>query len=375
MTYLLLLICSTDMDYATIICKERAKNLILKVVGNACNLACTYCFETAKEVASGVMTAVELHQIISRSPDNVSVVFHGGEPLLAGLDRFEKYLEVVSHFYPHRVSTVRIQTNGVLLSDDWIELFFHKYKALNIEIALSLDGTEDMHSLRMDKSGKNSFEKVFNAYRLLNDYGVKAGMLSVVSRRSLDHSLEYMELLKNIPNITFVRFNPLYNMEGNTLCADSITPGEYAAYIIAIANSYIRDEMYQRFAIEPILSILQKIRGCSSRYCNYNGYKCYNYFSIYPGLQLAPCDCFSLNEFPVEDEEGALVDSYVRAANTAKGKELSALLEKCSGCEINSFCTGGCLSHRYAFRNNHALDMQYCASMKKLFQHFKKIIA
>lgn len=353
---------------------DKSINLIVKTKGSACNIACTYCFEQIKDVSCESFTPSIFEKLLSQLSCKCSVVFHGGEPLLIGIEKFDQLLNVAKKFYPNKIISVKIQTNGTLINQKWMELLFKKYSELNIEIAISLDGPKSMNKHRVDFAGYETYDKVIQAFRLLEKYEKKAGMLSVISQASLDHVDEYLHLVQEIPNLRFVKINALFNMENNMLSSDSITPMEYANFIYTLAKSYIENKLYKKIAIEPILSIIQKINFKTSKYCNYSERKCFNYLSVYPDGSIGPCDCFSINDFNIfnikyfSDDIQQTIDLYVKSNEL---KEINELVAECKKCEIYDFCTGGCLSQRFYFRNNKALLDDFCESKHFLFKQFK----
>lgn len=237
-------------------------NIILKTAGNMCNINCKYCFEQVKAVSKETIKKEELRKVIENvRSKKCSIVFHGGEPLIIGTEKFAELLDVIREYYPQKVNVVHVQTNGTLITEEWIDLLFKQYNDLNIEIAISLDGTDEMNSLRVDYSGKPTFERVVNAYKLLEHVNKKAGMLSVISKDSLHLYKEYHDLIASIPNIAFVKINALFNIENKLLTTDSITPIEYAQFIVDFSKCYIESALYKKVAVEPILSILQNING------------------------------------------------------------------------------------------------------------------
>lgn len=352
-------------------------NLIIKTAGNLCNINCKYCFEIAKDVKNSILTPSLLRKTIEDVGKKFSVVFHGGEPLIVGRKRFSELLEIVRQFYPEKVTSVKIQTNGTLLNQSWIEMLFSEYKDLNIEIAISLDGTYNMNRLRVDAQENPTFAKVRNAFQLLENNGIYAGMLSVISKKSLKYAKEYIDLIDSIPNLKFVKINALFNIENNELAKDSISPLEFAYFIKETASYYIEKGLYKRLSIEPLLSILQRINNKESRYCNFSCNKCFNFISIYPNGDIAPCDCFSINEYLIDninrmDRESALLEESIEAYLESKEIEkLNQVTDECLKCDIYSFCRGGCLSHRYYFRKNERLKREFCSSKKHLYDYFK----
>ena len=77
-------------------------NMMYKPIGAICNLNCSYCYYLDKASLYGeqsVMSFNLLNKIIREYidvNDNEQIVFdwHGGEPLLLGLDYFKKIVEI-----------------------------------------------------------------------------------------------------------------------------------------------------------------------------------------------------------------------------------------------------------------------------------------
>lgn len=346
-------------------------NLIIKNAGNACNINCKYCFEKAKEVTTKFIEPNFLESIINKVEKTCTIVFHGGEPLIVGIEHFEKLLQIADKYYPHKVTAIRIQTNGTLIDESWIELLFHKYKHLNIEIAISLDGSFEMNMLRNDYSDNNTFSKVVSAFDLLNKHGISAGMLSVISKNSLPYAKQYIDFINSLPNVKFVKINALFNIENNQLSTDSILPSEYAKFIVETSKWYLSTKLYQKVAIEPFLSIIQRINNKKSRYCNYSTRKCFNYLSVYPDGSIGPCDCLSVNDFCINNNSNSLNINIINTLESPKCNNLYEIISSCDDCDIKDFCMGGCISQRYYFRNNKELMSDFCLSKHYLYDTFK----
>lgn len=352
--------------------KNKTIHLILKLVGSSCNINCTYCFEKSKNLFSTESINKDtLIEFINKIENQIVITLHGGEPLIIGKKKIIELLDLLSEFYPNKITNIYLQTNGILLDDEWIYILFKKYKKLNIEISISLDGSFEMNSLRVNYNNQNTYNDVLSAYRLLSKNNINAGMLSVISKHSLNSYVEYIELIKKIDNLKFVKINPLFNIENNDLSKDSITPTEFAQFIINVANLYIKEEMYKKIAIEPILSMIQKINNKESKYCNYNGNKCYQFISLYPNGLIAPCDCFSSNEFEININGNlSFNENIINAVN--EHEIFSSIINDCKNCNIFDFCNAGCISQRCYFRKNKYLYNNYCESKKMLYSFSSK---
>ena len=123
--------------------------MMFKPVGSKCNLACDYCYYLDKVKLYGtqpVMSLNLLEKVIEdyiAVNDNEQIVFdwHGGEPLILGLDYFKKIVELQEKYKGNKCVYNTIQTNGTLLDDDFACFF----KESNFLVGLSIDGPQHIH--------------------------------------------------------------------------------------------------------------------------------------------------------------------------------------------------------------------------------------
>src|ERR1035437_2076458 len=120
---------------------------IVKPIGNFCNLRCIYCFyshldQSKLKKMSDVLLEKLIRDLSEVSDKNVIILWHGGEPLLAGLDFYKKAVEEQSK-YPSVHFENRLQTNATLMNEEWIMFF----KQNNFGIGVSLDGIRQLHDL------------------------------------------------------------------------------------------------------------------------------------------------------------------------------------------------------------------------------------
>lgn len=119
----------------------------LPKINNSCFLNCDYCmvtreleFEKRNALPSTAMDLDLIKQMCEKSLgyNKWFFSFLGGEPLMNGKEYFRQMFEIIEEkskqmFIPY---TMRVTTNGLLLDDEWIELF----KAYNCKIIVSYDG-------------------------------------------------------------------------------------------------------------------------------------------------------------------------------------------------------------------------------------------
>lgn len=143
-----------------------------------CDLACDHCYvyehadqswqhkprtiatHTAETAATRIAEHAAAHQLAV-----VRIVLHGGEPLLLGPAGMNAVLGILhSRISPVTRLDVRIHTNGVLLDEQWCELF----DAYGVKVGVSLDGDQlanDRH--RRFADGRSSYSRVLRALDLL----------------------------------------------------------------------------------------------------------------------------------------------------------------------------------------------------------------
>jgi uncharacterized protein len=113
----------------------------LRPLGVACNLACTYCYQNAIREAGNVKAKYNLDVMKSAiEKEGGPFALFGGEPLLLPIDDLESLLSWGYQKY----GSNSLQTNGVLLRDEHIDMF-RKY---NVGIGVSLDGPDELNDAR-----------------------------------------------------------------------------------------------------------------------------------------------------------------------------------------------------------------------------------
>lgn len=125
------------------------RQFLLKV-HSRCNISCDYCYvyEMADQgwrrqptvMSSDVVeqTAVRIAEhAATHDLDEVRVILHGGEPLLAGPDFYRELASVFDRIVGTRTRVeFGMQTNGVLLDERFLDLFLEH----RIRLGVSLDG-------------------------------------------------------------------------------------------------------------------------------------------------------------------------------------------------------------------------------------------
>jgi len=146
----------------------RLLDTVLLKVASRCNLDCSYCYvyhmgddawrDQPKQMPDAVLTTVagRLAAQLARQDRPFSVVLHGGEPLMLGAERLDRFCRTLREVMPHPCG-VHVQTNGVLLSEEIIDVLVR----YDVGVSVSIDGPRAVHDrLRLDHRGRGSFDRV-----------------------------------------------------------------------------------------------------------------------------------------------------------------------------------------------------------------------
>lgn len=113
------------------------------------------------------------------SISKVVIGFHGGEPLLYGKERFIKLCNDFIDRWPKNVQLkFSIQTNGLLLDEEWVRIL-QKYK---VDLGISIDGPKAFNDIyRVDHFGNGSYDRLIQKIRLLQEMNARFGILAVIN--------------------------------------------------------------------------------------------------------------------------------------------------------------------------------------------------
>ena len=160
-----------------------------------CNLNCRYCYVpdrlNKKRMGFDVLKAAIQSLFRDRVEGEVQFLYHAGEPMTVGRSFYQDVVDLVCEYKPLNLKvTHMLQTNGVLINQEWIDFF----KKFDFKIGLSLDGPEFLHDLnRRNWSDRGSFKSVMRGLKLLQQNNIEHGVLTVITSEHLKHPKELMQ--------------------------------------------------------------------------------------------------------------------------------------------------------------------------------------
>jgi uncharacterized protein len=357
------------------------QQFLIKLQGR-CNLACSYCYvyemadQTWRSRPSrmtpglvSVLAARIAEHARAHNLDAVRVIFHGGEPLLAGPEPVVDALRKIRLAVDARVRVDSwLQTNGTLLTEKVLDTL----APLDIRVGVSIDGDAINHdSSRHYINGRGSHADVVHGLQLLmRRPHLYSGLLCVADLRT-DPVATYETLLSyEPPMIDFLL--PHGNWSSPPLGRPDSVSTPYADWLIKIFERWYGSPT-RRTGIRLFQEIIHLLLGGASES---------------EAVGITPTSLIVIETDGSIEQSDALKSSYHGAASTglhivrdsfdralrhpaivARQLGLDALSDECLACEVRRICGAGLYAHRYrkgsGFRNRSV----YCQDLYALIEY------
>lgn len=352
-----------------------AFSTMVKPVGSLCNLDCTYCYylDKADTIYTGqkqVMTLEILEEYIRQyisaaDIPEISFVWHGGEPLLAGLSFYESAVTLQKKYAGGKTIINSIQTNGTLMTADWCR-FFHDNRFL---VGISIDGPRDIHDAgRVNRAGAPTFSKVIEAVNLMIRHKVEYNTLSVVSNHGEGRGGEIYRFLKSLGS-RYMQFMPAFEhvihyqgserpvivrpgTHGSTMAPWSVSAIGYGKFLTDIFDYWVLRDVGTYF-VQAFDMTLAQWAGAKPGLCIYAD-TCGDALAVEYNGDVYSCDHFVYPDFRLGNiMESGLREMYQSPFQFGFGVNKRNLLpRKCHRCKYFFACRGECPKHRFLKTEN-----------------------
>jgi uncharacterized protein len=369
--------------------------IMAKPIGAVCNLDCTYCYYLEKEklypndpdkyhMSDKVLELFIASYILGQTDRSILFTWHGGEPIMRGMDFFNKVLELQKKYGAGKTIENSLQTNGTLLTDDWCKFF----KDNHFLIGLSIDGTEHCHDhYRTYKDRKPSFVKTMKGVELLIKHGVEFNTLSVVNDYNSKYPLEVYRFLKQIGS-RYMQFIPIVewidpeaksdqlsiltpNTPKKAIVTDwSVNPSDYGKFLIAIFDEWVSRDVGTYYVI-TFDAVLANWAGEPPAICVY-AKNCGHAGVMEFNGDVYSCDHFVFPEYKLGNVRKTSLEAMMHSDFQKKfGRDKRDKLPRyCFQCEFLNICTGECPKNRFLTTPDGQPGLNYlCAGFKLFYAH------
>ncbi len=328
--------------------KNAISYVLLKPVSDGCNLHCTYCYEGPVGLRQPLsrMNTESLERIIdeacNQGVNRIGFSFHGGEPLLAGIDFFVHAMNIQEKYKQQGINIENtVQTNGTLIDDAWIR-FFEQY---NFTVGISFDGIKSIHDKhRVFGNKKGSYDKVLNAIRKVQKAKIPLGIISVITNEHAGYAKEHFNTFSDLDILDFA-VTPSFGLIGDT-DVGSVDSGIFSEYVIELFEEWInsgRGDMKIRIVQDAMKGFL----GENLTICSLAG-TCSKIIAVEPNGDVKSCtrSCGDAEKVFGNIQNNTLGDivSGDNYENFIKNEEAGQMSAK--NCQWFEICHNGCSANR-----------------------------
>lgn len=335
----------------------------------ACNLACKYCY-AAKDRLEGKSCVIGLseakkafdwaarfcHEFNVRS---VSVLWHGGEPLLLGA----AFLDEVASYYKTLFASMsischsRIQTNLLLFNDKIGSVIMRHFDGV---IGFSYDWNVVS---RIFPNGRDASGDIWKRAISLKQSGFKVGAITQLAPTNI-HDIPGLYKHFSDAGISFKLSQVFPSENGLDTNEFSLDPETAAEGACQLFDLWLND-VPQRIYVEPFRDMIQSILVGESEECSRRQACSPLLLTLLPDGRIFPCTryCFSKHEignWKTDSPRSVLARRFAV-------ERIAPMPNRCLTCHWNPICGGGCAFSRQTQWIDHE-----CLWNRRLFEHISK---
>jgi uncharacterized protein len=359
--------------------------IFAKPVGSACNLSCSYCYYLGKKalypdsdnlLMDDKILEKYIEQHIQATTGNIiNFSWHGGEPLLAGIEFYMKVLRLQSSHKPAGKTIINgIQTNGTLINEEWCRLIVKE----NFLIGISIDGPSELHNIyRRNKDDSATFKQVISGFRLLKNHGVIPEILCVVNAENVKHPHIIYSFFKQI-GARYMTFLPLVEPEPGSstgVSRNSVPAEDFGYFLSSIFDEWVEKDIgeikVQIFEEAARTAFNQEHTLCIFK-LNCGGVPVVEHTGDFYS-----CDHYVDRDHLLGNISNYSLSCFLESEQQKRfGMNKSVTLpEYCINCEVRSMCNGECPKNRFIETPDGEGGLNYlCRGYKYFFNHCRPFV-
>jgi len=354
--------------------------IFVKPVGAACNLGCTYCYYLEKKdiykgagllkMSDEILEKYIKQHIEASSDEQIFFSWHGGEPLLAGIDFYRKAVVLQKGYLPSGRSAINgIQTNGTLINDEWCRFF----RTENFIIGISIDGPDYYHNKhRLTKAGEPTLSGVLKGFDKLREYGIASEILCVVSSHNSGNPLEIYNFFREL-GARYITFLPLVERDHSKASGASdasVKPEDFGRFLSVIFDEWTEHDI-GRIKIQMFEEALRRAFNQEHTLCIFKT-ECGGVPVIEHNGDFYSCDHYVDSDHMVGNINNTLLSNLLDSTRQKEfGKaKLKTLPRYCLECDVRDMCNGECPKNRFILTPDSEPGLNYlCEGYKLFFRH------
>lgn len=340
---------------------------IIVLTGSSCNINCNYCYVTASRQNIKKIPVERIPALIRNCAigfDRVEFCWHGGEPLLVGKEFYRAVIAAQKKESEKRKVTFvnGIQSNGILLDEEWISFF----KANDIGLGISFNAPPETNNMHRN----NTAGKILNIFSLMRRLEFSCGVICVVSKHNTDKAEEIFEFFHE-QEVSSYSILPLKSVPMPFL--PGLPTNEELAELYCRTFDIWASRSNKLRKIKPLYSMILGLLGKTPPSCSFSAPCPDTMIAIDQEGNVVPCGSLVEKSFILGNIfEAPLAEVVSRSTARLNTVRKDAIQEHCNSCEFVSLCLGGCRSDAYWATGRHDGAYPYCDARKITFRYLKE---
>jgi uncharacterized protein len=314
----------------------------------------------------GTVDAVVRWQSTLDGNEPLEITFHGGEPLVPGVDFYRMALPLLRDGLSPRPVRFAMQSNLWLLTDELAGLL----REHDVSLGTSLDGPERINDAQR---GMGYFRRTMAGIERARAHGLDVGCICTFTRQSLPHIEEILsffirEGLNLSLHAALPSLSPPQDQENDRW---SLSPKAHGDLLVQMLDLYLAHT--DRIRISTLDSLCRSVSSDRGGICTF-GNCLGDYLAVGPDGTIYPCQRFagqsgyvlgSVHDDPTAERLAA------SPAWRAFEERQERIQDVCGDCLYLDICRGGCPYNALAAGDGvfQQLRDPHCVSYRRIFSH------
>ena len=324
--------------------------IILKAT-ERCNSNCKYCDVIKKQAPVTMSFEVLEHvyhrfsEFFSKEPEErLEIIWHGGEPLLAGLEFYDRAVALHEKYLSASAAKVSyaMQTNLTLLDPQLVEAL----KGFNLDVlGTSFDPIEGIRGFGTECDSETYNQQFKHGLLLLAKNKIGWGFIYVVHKKSLNDPIGLFRTLVNMKPDGGFMFNPVL-VYGDDTDGLAVSPQEYSDFLGTIFSEWWPNR-HRYPNVEPFAGFLRSYTNIHSPLTCVHSGNCAN-SHLYIGPTGITAHCGRAADWGLltygnikENSLRHLLNNELRVVMAQRVVKLGTSSD-CVKCSYWRICHGGC---------------------------------
>lgn len=361
-------------------------NSIVLKTASRCNLNCSYCYiynkgdlsyQVQPKFFSTLMVSLLLERVLEYMDENnlkgFAIVFHGGEPMLNGVDFYRYFIkeyERIFSLHPDKRIAFVMQTNGTLLNEENVKVLVD----LKIHVGVSMDTTKESNdTYRVYHNKTSSYDEIVQGFNLLKKHYPDAGILSVID---VNHSA--IETYEHIKSMQTSYVDLLFPDETHDTISTNDIRGKLGDWLCDLFDLWFEDKT-EKPVIRVFKEMIQLLLGTGTGYDPF-GKNRGDTIVVESNGDIQSNDTFRVCTDGITKSKFNIASDKLSVIHNDPLAKLYYnnhfdLPNICMKCPIEPICAGGYVINRFRKQNGFDNESVYCDDLVKFIVHIQNRLA